>query len=61
MPRRHLVHGPVDLRNHRTGSALSLSTLTAVDAAVSTGHTGAEMAARPGAAPTGSAVLLASA
>ncbi|GGM98196.1 MFS transporter [Streptomyces fuscichromogenes] len=44
---------------HQIGSALSLSILTAVAAAVSTGHTAADIAARSGAALTGSAVLLA--
>ncbi|WP_316778569.1 MFS transporter [Streptomyces sasae] len=44
---------------HQIGSALSLSILTAVAAAVSTGHTAADIAARSGTALTGSAVLLA--
>ncbi|MFI1854398.1 MFS transporter [Streptomyces sp. NPDC020480] len=44
---------------HQIGSALSLSILTAVAAAVSTGHAAADIAARSGAALTGSAVLLA--
>ncbi|MET8291523.1 hypothetical protein ABZV80_41100 [Streptomyces sp. NPDC005132] len=44
---------------HQIGSALSLSILTAVAAAVSTGHEAADIAARSGAALTGSAVLLA--
>lgn len=44
---------------HQIGSALSLSVLTAVAASVSTGHEAADIAARSGAALTGSAVLLA--
>ncbi|WP_308314394.1 MFS transporter [Streptomyces sp. GbtcB7] len=44
---------------HQIGSALSLSILTAVAASVSTGHGAADIAARSGAALTGSAVLLA--
>ncbi|MEU9780691.1 MFS transporter [Streptomyces phaeochromogenes] len=44
---------------HQIGSALSLSILTAVAASVSTGHAAADIAARSGAALTGSAVLLA--
>ncbi|MFD4553926.1 MFS transporter [Streptomyces sp. NPDC058469] len=44
---------------HQIGSALSLSILTAVAASVSTGHEVADIAARSGAALTGSAVLLA--
>ncbi|MFD9650924.1 MFS transporter [Streptomyces mirabilis] len=44
---------------HQIGSALSLSILTAVAASVSTGHEAADIAARSGAALTGSAVLLA--
>ncbi|MER7687204.1 MFS transporter [Streptomyces sp. NPDC097610] len=44
---------------HQIGSALSLSILTAVAAAVSTGHAAADIAARSGTALTGSAVLLA--
>ncbi|ADI04467.1 drug resistance efflux protein [Streptomyces bingchenggensis BCW-1] len=44
---------------HQIGSALSLSVLTAVAASVSTGHGAADIAARSGAALTGSAVLLA--
>ncbi|MCT9075955.1 MFS transporter [Streptomyces fulvoviolaceus] len=44
---------------HQIGSALSLSILTAVAASVSTGHEAADLAARSGAALTGSAVLLA--
>ena len=44
---------------HQIGSALSLSILTAVAASVSAGHEAADSAARPGAALTGSAVLLA--
>ncbi|MEU5598435.1 MFS transporter [Streptomyces sp. NPDC020298] len=44
---------------HQIGSALSLSILTAVAAAVATGHEAADIAARSGAALTGSAVLLA--
>ncbi|MER7792558.1 MFS transporter [Streptomyces sp. NPDC097640] len=44
---------------HQIGSALSLSILTAAAAAVSTGHAAADIAARSGAALTGSAVLLA--
>ncbi|MFE7245640.1 MFS transporter [Streptomyces sp. NPDC057580] len=44
---------------HQIGSALSLSILTAVAAAVSTSHAAADIAARSGAALTGSAVLLA--
>ncbi|MET8787641.1 MFS transporter [Streptomyces sp. NPDC004589] len=44
---------------HQIGSALSLSILTAVAAAVSTGHEAADIAARSGTALTGSAVLLA--
>ncbi|MEV6617141.1 MFS transporter [Streptomyces sp. NPDC051051] len=44
---------------HQIGSALSLSILTAVAASVSTGHRAADIAARSGAALTGSAVLLA--
>ncbi|WP_328430251.1 MFS transporter [Streptomyces sp. NBC_00443] len=44
---------------HQIGSALSLSILTAVAAAVSTGHAAADIAARSGAALTGSAILLA--
>jgi hypothetical protein len=44
---------------HQIGSALSLSVLTAVAACVSTGHEAADIAARSGAALTGSAVLLA--
>lgn len=44
---------------HQIGSALALSILTAVAATVSTGHTAADIAARSGAALTGSAVLLA--
>ncbi|MEV2235497.1 MFS transporter [Streptomyces phaeochromogenes] len=43
---------------HQIGSALSLSILTAVAASVSTGHEAADIAARSGAALTGSAVLL---
>lgn len=43
---------------HQIGSALSLSILTAVAASVSTGHGAADIAARSGAALTGSAVLL---
>ncbi|WP_079128290.1 MFS transporter [Streptomyces niveus] len=43
---------------HQIGSALALSILTAVAATVSTGHTAADIAARSGAALTGSAVLL---
>ncbi|MGW1876045.1 hypothetical protein [Streptomyces sp. NPDC001975] len=42
---------------HRIGSALSLSILTAVAATVSTGHQATDIAARSGAALTGSAVL----
>ncbi|ANB04272.1 MFS transporter [Streptomyces ambofaciens] len=44
---------------HQIGSALSLSILTAVAATVSTGHAVSDIAARSGAALTGSAVLLA--
>ncbi|MFF7865548.1 MFS transporter [Streptomyces qaidamensis] len=44
---------------HQVGSALSLSILTAVTAAVSTGHAAADIASRSGAALTGSTVLLA--
>ncbi|WP_330301951.1 MULTISPECIES: MFS transporter [unclassified Streptomyces] len=44
---------------HQIGSALSLSILTAVAASVSTGHGAVDIAARSGAALTGSAVLLA--
>ncbi|MYS57156.1 MFS transporter [Streptomyces sp. SID6013] len=44
---------------HQIGSALALSILTAVAATVATGHTAADIAARSGAALTGSAVLLA--
>jgi predicted MFS family arabinose efflux permease len=44
---------------HQIGSALSLSILTAVAATVSTGHGATDIAARSGAALTGSAVLLA--
>ncbi|MEU6910713.1 MFS transporter [Streptomyces coeruleorubidus] len=44
---------------HQVGSALSLSILTAVAAAVSTGHAAADIASRSGAALTGSTVLLA--
>ena len=44
---------------HQIGSALSLGILTAVAASVSTGHEAAGIAARWGAALTGSAVLLA--
>ncbi|WP_234438717.1 MFS transporter [Streptomyces sp. NRRL S-340] len=44
---------------HQIGSALALSILTAVAATVSTGHEAADIAARSGAALTGSAVLLA--
>ncbi|MGO4423335.1 MFS transporter, partial [Streptomyces sp. MCAF7] len=44
---------------HQIGSALSLSILTAAAAAVSTGHEAAGIAARSGAALTGSTVLLA--
>ncbi|MEV7867773.1 MFS transporter [Streptomyces sp. NPDC088124] len=44
---------------HQIGSALALSILTAVAATVSTGHTASDIAARSGAALTGSAVLLA--
>ncbi|RFC77516.1 MFS transporter [Streptomyces sp. AcE210] len=44
---------------HQIGSALSLSILTAVAASISTGHETADIAARSGAALTGSAVLLA--
>ncbi|MER5184936.1 MFS transporter [Streptomyces sp. NPDC002896] len=44
---------------HQIGSALSLSVLTAVAASVSTDHGAADIAARSGAALTGSAVLLA--
>ncbi|WP_405850599.1 hypothetical protein OG211_34755 [Streptomyces niveus] len=44
---------------HQIGSALSLSILTAVAASVSTSHEAADIAARSGAALTGSAVLLA--
>ncbi|WP_405667478.1 MFS transporter [Streptomyces sp. NBC_01166] len=44
---------------HQIGSALSLSILTAVAAAVSTGHEAADIARRSGAALTGSALLLA--
>ncbi|MFE6822237.1 MFS transporter [Streptomyces sp. NPDC057690] len=44
---------------HQIGSALSLSILTAVAAAVSTGHAAADIADRSGAALMGSAVLLA--
>ncbi|UFQ99742.1 MFS transporter [Streptomyces sp. Go40/10] len=43
---------------HQIGSALSLSVLTAVAATVATGHEAADIAARSGAALTGSAVLL---
>ncbi|MFF3712903.1 MFS transporter [Streptomyces phaeochromogenes] len=44
---------------HQIGSALSLSVLTAAAASVSTSHGAADIAARSGAALTGSAVLLA--
>ncbi|MFJ3667193.1 MFS transporter [Streptomyces sp. NPDC090106] len=44
---------------HQIGSALALSVLTAVAATVSTGHSASDIAARSGAALTGSAVLLA--
>ncbi|MER6958053.1 MFS transporter [Streptomyces sp. NPDC000618] len=44
---------------HQIGSALSLSILTAVAASVSTSQAAADIAARSGAALTGSAVLLA--
>ncbi|WP_461015473.1 MFS transporter [Streptomyces daliensis] len=44
---------------HRIGSALALGILAAVAATVSTGHSPADIAARSGAALTGSAVLLA--
>ncbi|WSY30561.1 MFS transporter [Streptomyces sp. NBC_00887] len=44
---------------HQIGSALSLSILTALAASVSTGHGAADIAARSGAALTGSAALLA--
>ncbi|MYS36756.1 EmrB/QacA subfamily drug resistance transporter [Streptomyces sp. KhCrAH-43] len=44
---------------HQIGSALALSILTAVAATMATGHTAADIAARSGAALTGSAVLLA--
>ncbi|MGW7528023.1 MFS transporter [Streptomyces sp. NPDC054783] len=44
---------------HQIGSALSLSILSAITAAVSTGHTATDIAARSGAALTGSSVLLA--
>ncbi|MER5540026.1 hypothetical protein [Streptomyces mirabilis] len=44
---------------HQIGSALSLSILTAMAASVSTGHGAADIAARSGAALTGSVVLLA--
>lgn len=44
---------------HQIGAALSLSILTAVAATASTGHGAADIAARSGAALTGSAVLLA--
>lgn len=44
---------------HQIGSALSLSILTAVAASVSTGHEAADIAARSGAALTGSTGLLA--
>ncbi|GAA4600660.1 MFS transporter [Actinoallomurus liliacearum] len=43
---------------HQIGSALSLSILTAVAATASTAHAAADIAARSGAALTGSAVLL---
>ncbi|MEU8890472.1 hypothetical protein [Streptomyces sp. NPDC048442] len=44
---------------HQIGSALSLSILTAVAASVSAGHEATDIAARSGAALTGSAALLA--
>ncbi|MEU5655099.1 MFS transporter [Streptomyces sp. NPDC047737] len=44
---------------HQIGSALALSILTAVAATVSTAHAAVDIAARSGAALTGSAVLLA--
>ncbi|MFC9061860.1 hypothetical protein ACFTXB_28060 [Streptomyces sp. NPDC057074] len=50
--------GPVDAV-HQIGGAVVLSLLTAVAATAATGHTAADIAARSGAAPTGSAVLLA--
>ncbi|MFI8306380.1 hypothetical protein ACIF80_23650 [Streptomyces sp. NPDC085927] len=49
--------GPVNTV-HQAGSALSLSILTAVAAAVSTGRAAADIASRSGAALTGSAALL---